>query len=374
MKKSLLLILSIVLCFGAIAQQVKEYTPNGFRRANVPAALKNLTNKVQLRKTAIDNQAPSINMGNQNVPLRKASLLTSPDDEYLAGNTIYDLQTNNAISNRLSVNDDGTISAAWTFSPDGNVSTSPIYPNRGTGYNYWDGTNWLTGWLYPNGPLLRQEGKRTGFTNVVVTPISELLIAHSAVGSGDSNQIAVSWRATRGSGAWTLTFPWGHAHDTWPKACGAGTSGSNNNVYVIFQGSGTATSKVAGQSGPLYFSKSTDGGQTWTPRWIIPATDSSHYAGFGGDAYSIDAKGDTVAIVISETYTDLFLLKSTDAGATWTKTIIQKAPIPFLLHVIVVPIIIQMLLIQHLTPSIPIVVMEKYYWIMREWLMFGFQY
>lgn len=51
----------------------------------------------------------------------------------------------------------------------------------------------------------------------------------------------------------------------------------------------------------------------------IPGTDSTEYMGFGGDEYSIDARGNTVAIALGSTITDLMLLKSTDAGLTWTK-------------------------------------------------------
>ena len=162
MKKSLLLVLSIALCFGAMAQ-VAQYMPNGFRRANIPASMKNKNIKVLSRTTGIDNPVPDGSQALQNVPLRSAGFPTT--DEFLIGGTYYDLQTNNSISNRLVVSDDGTISAAWTFSPDGDRSGSIIYPQRGTGYNYWDGS----AWLYPAGPALRQETVRTGFTNIVVT-------------------------------------------------------------------------------------------------------------------------------------------------------------------------------------------------------------
>ena len=326
MKKSLLLVLSMALSFSVIAQ-VKQYQPSGFRRANLSSSLNNHNIVVPKRTVAIDNGVPDGSLTIQNVPLRAASILTT--DEYVVGKSFYDLQTNNSISNRLVLCDDGTISAAWTYSPN-NLQTPIIFPNRGTGYNHWDGTSWTDGWLYPDGPTIRQEGSvRTGFTNIVVTPISELTVAHS-IAPGSLNQIAVNWRATRGSGPWTsISYPWGASNDTWPKAVSAGTSGSNNNVYVIFQGSGVSAAKVLGQDGPLFFSLSTDGGVTWTPKRVLAELDSTKYAGFGGDDYSIDARGDTVAITAGQVSTDLVLLKSVDAGANWKTTIIQKHPIPF---------------------------------------------
>ena len=324
MKKKLLLVLTMVWCFNAIAQEpkIKRYLPSGIQRAKLTQEFTNSNTKVRLEKPDFDNAPAQGPVATTTVPLRTASLLTS--DEFLVGNTFYDLQTNTSISNRLVVSDDGTISAAWTFSPTNLRDASNFFPDRGTGYNYWNGTDWL----YPNGPTQRQESVRTGFTNIVVTPISELTVNHSIVNSSQS-QIAVNRRSTKGSGPWTLTFPWGPANDTWAKAVSAGTSGPNNNVYVIFQGAGTSTVKVEGQIGPIYFSKSTDGGATWTPKAVIPEIDSTKYYGFSADTYSIDAKGDVVAITAGTYKTDLLLLKSTDAGATWVKTLIQKHPIPF---------------------------------------------
>ena len=328
MKKSLLLILSIALSFSVIAQ-VKQYQPNGFKRANLPASLKKFNKKVPIHQTAIDNGIAGVNSVQQGVPYRTASIPTT--DEYLVGNTFYDLQTNNAISNRLVLSDDGTISAAWTYSPN-NLQTPIIFPDRGSGYNYWDGSSWEdpNAWLFPAGPDVRQEGSiRTGFTNIVVTPISEMLITHS-IAPGSLNYIAVNWRASKGSGPWTsITYPWGASNDTWAKASSAGTSGSNNNVYVIFQGSGVSGTKVMGQDGPLFFASSNDGGVTWSSKTVISLIDATLYSGFGGDDYSIASRGDTVAITVGDFTTDLILLKSFDAGANWVKTIIVKHPIPF---------------------------------------------
>ena len=325
MKKGLLLCLAIALGYSTMAQVAQRY-PVGFRKANAPAALKNYKVRVPLRAAqAVDNGQPLATQPPTTAP-NAAGLPVAQEET--AGYTYYDLQTNNSISNRLVVNGDGTFSCAWTFSPDAIQITTPIFPNRGTGYNYLS----PAGWLYPGGPTLREEGSvRTGFTNIVVSQSgAEMSIAHSAAG-GDSNQIAINWRAQKGTGAWTLSYPWGHAYDTWPKACAGRT---NNNVYVVFQGSGAAASTtapphiVAGQNGPIFFAKSTDGGQTWGPKTIIQLIDSTFYKGFGGDEYSIDAIGDTVAIVFSDPTTDVGLLKSYDAGVTWTKTIIQQFPIP----------------------------------------------
>ena len=225
------------------------------------------------------------------------------------GQTMYDIQCNASSYNRISLNLDGTISAVWNFSPDSSVGM----PMRGTGYNYFDGSSWLA-W-----PTTRTEAFRTGFTNILTTASGhELSIQHS------SNSISVNYRPTKGTGAWTYSQPWGNTtDDSWPKAVASGDS-----VYVIWNGSGISNIPVAGQSGPIYFSRSYDGGQSWTPRNIIPLIDSSYYSGFLAEDYAIDAKGSTVAILFGDTRTDLGILKSLDGGQTWTKIIVQTHPIP----------------------------------------------
>ncbi len=325
MKKNLLLTLLIVSAFFTNAQVARNY-PAGFQKANVPEWMRNFAVKLS-ESNDIDNQIPFAAMVIPQTNNQSAAF--HPVDEYLVGNTFYDIQTNNSISNRLCVNDDGTISMGWTYSPNAISTTNPPFPNRRGGYAYFDGVNFGTPASVGN--------VRSGFTNIVVTPISELMIAHSNVGTTDSNQIVVSHRSTRGSGSWTDTFPWGHAHDTWPKACAAGSSGTNNNVYVVFQGSGAVGTgspgaPVAGQSGPIYFSRSLDGGQNWEPKSINPLIDSNYYSGFGADNYCIDAKDSIVVIGFGKTVADVGFLKSTDNGQTWTKTIVQKLPDPLFVN------------------------------------------
>ncbi len=327
MYKTLLLFVFFSIRIFVVAQGVQKF-PAGFQKANVSDVMKNYSIKVHNSARIIDNPLPFVS----EMPPRAtaANLTTTPSADFVIGNTFFDHQSFSSISNQLCVNDDGTISAAWNFSPNAISSTTPPFPSRGSGYNYWNGTSWY----YPTGPALRQESIRTGYTNIVVTPVSELLIAHASIGAADSNQIVVSHRATHGTGSWTELYPWGHSLDVFPKACAAGSSGTNNNVYVIFLGGGSdtmsaVTRTVNGQTGPIFFSRSTDGGLTWEPKNVIPLIDSNFYRGFSADNYSIDAKDNVVAIGFGNMFTDVGLLKSVDNGQTWTKTIIQQHPIPF---------------------------------------------
>ena len=241
--------------------------------------------------------------------------------EYVIGGTFYDLQTNHSVNNNIVVDNDGTVSTTWNFSPN-SISGFPL---RCAGYNYFDGINWFTPFGTP--PSL----PRIGFPNIVVTPSGkEMIIAHTSIldSSGqptDSNKLIIMWSAIKGSGVWdTIFYPWGNIQDqTWSKACGGIT---NENVYVVSRG--RKSNAMLGDPGPLLFAKSLDGGLTWTASSILADIGSTYYLGFGGDSYSIDATGNTVAITYGDAFTDIGLLKSTDAGQTWTKYIIQQHPQP----------------------------------------------
>ncbi len=324
MKKSLLTLFALAVCLNSQAQSISRL-PQGFRKAEVPSSAKNRKVTVDYRESNKDSGTPFNKAINSRIPSPQPTSFATVGsfiDEYLVGYSFYDLQTNNAISNRIVHNDDGSYAVAWTFSPT--YDAAEAFPNRGSGYNYSpDGISWIFPYVpgSSQGPGTRVDNVRTGFTNIVnTTSGSEMVVAHSA------DAMSMTYRAAKGVGAWgTTAFPWGQpTEDTWPKAI----AGGNNSVYVIFQGTGVSTTSVLGQKGPLFFSKSTDGGVTWSAKAQIPGTDSTEYFGFGGDEYAIDAKGNTVAIVLGSTITDLMLLKSTDGGLNWTRTFIYRSPLP----------------------------------------------
>ncbi|MES2593301.1 MAG: T9SS type A sorting domain-containing protein [Bacteroidota bacterium] len=234
------------------------------------------------------------------------------------GTSMYDLQTNASVCNRIVANADGTISATWTMAHDADAETAP---NRGTGYNYFNGTTWGPS------PTARLESVRCGWPNIGVTATGgEVIVSHEATSS--AGNIHVLTRPVKGTGLWhdtTLGYP-----DVWARMSIGGTNG--NTVHVISQTTGASTSgnpPFHGQDGAIAYSRSLDGGVTWDKyHTVIPAIDSSHYRGFGGDSYAIDTKGDTVVIVAGGFDVDVVLLKSINNGTTWTKTIVHQFPIP----------------------------------------------
>ncbi len=233
--------------------------------------------------------------------------------ETVIGSTVYDLQTNGTLSNRV-VNVNGKISATWTMSLTG--TTASVWPDRGTGYNYSgsDGVTWGAQ------PTVRVEPIRTGFQNVACAGFNEIILAHTAT-AGNNGQI-LSIRPAQGSGSWTMdsipnTTP---SVDWWPKFTAGGADG--HSFHAIWQGTGVA-------QGPLYYSRSTDDGVNWSPKAEIPGYIwGTDVFAVSADCYSIDAKGDTIAIVAGDFGQDVTLLKSVDNGQTWTKRIVDEFPIP----------------------------------------------
>ncbi len=225
------------------------------------------------------------------------------------GETNYDLQSNACVGKRINYNaSTGKIAAVWT----GSTGTSP-YSDRGAFYNFYDGTAWGAK------PTGRIENLRTGWPTLVHTNISELVISHDF---GTFNLI-LNKRATAGSGAWTQTTGLGNGalNPVWPRAATGGTNGNTVHVIAITAPVASGGTEYKGFNGALLYWRSTDGGTTWGIQdSIIPQIDTAQYSGFSADSYSIDAKGNTVAIGVFNDLEASFLLKSTDNGSTWTRT------------------------------------------------------
>lgn len=215
---------------------------------------------------------------------------------YQIGTTVYDLQTNGSNRNGVLAFGDNSVSAVWTFG-----ASAPAFAERGTGYNYMDPSQ---SWGTFSGT--REEASvRTGWPSIGTSGSNELILSHNGVNTH------VLSRNTKGGSSWDVDtdIP---LTGTWPRLAVSG-----NNVHAISVGE-----ESFGVSAPLFYHRSEDGGATWTVSdFIIPGTDSTSNYGFGGDGYAIDAEGNTVVIAIFESYNPSYIMKSTDNGNTWTKTV-----------------------------------------------------
>jgi hypothetical protein len=249
---------------------------------------------------------PANSIKNQIMPAQPGNPLTNTKAalEDLLGSTIYDMQTNATIQNRMYVYPDGSMVGTWTRGTE-------VSSQRGTGYNYFNGTSW------GEPPTGRIETRRAGWPSYAPWGANgEIVVTHD-----DILGLLICKRPNKGTGAWTqsvLAGPAGAVDISWPRMITNGPT--NNNVHII----ATTYSGYQGldENYALLYYRSLDGGVTWDRKDIIlPGMDSTNYDGFSGDEYAWGTSfGDTIYFAVSGTWTDTFIMKSTDNGNTWTKT------------------------------------------------------
>jgi len=228
------------------------------------------------------------------------------------GTTRYDLQTNEAPQNRFYVYPDGTMAGTWTM---GFLETA--YADRGTGYNYFDGTSWGTA------PTARIETQRTGWPSYCPwNGNGELVIAHPATGL----TLVMNTRPVKGTGNWTQTLaPTSPSGVTgglgWPRTITNGTNHQNVHVIALTLPAANGGAVYNGLDGALLYWRSLDAGATWDKVGIqLPGLTSANYDGFGGDEYAWGTPhGDTIYFVVGGPYSDMYIMKSNDNGENWTK-------------------------------------------------------
>jgi hypothetical protein len=258
-------------------------------------------------------QKPVKDLGVQNssqIPgVKQSNVFT----DVVIGETQYDLQTNRAVDNRLYYFNDGTIGAVWTMGFD-----PTNWTQRGTGYNYFDGTNWGP---YPT---TRIEDTKTGWPSYTAYLENGEVFASHHMTAG----IYFGTRNNKGSGSWEtgiLPGPLGAVDISWPRVM---TSGVNKEFIHILAGTFVP---YQDQETAITYSRSQDGGGEWEiDNIIIPGLGSDNYFSWSADVYTFaETRANTMAFVIGDQWTDLVLMKSTDDGLNWTKTVVWENPYPF---------------------------------------------
>ena len=236
--------------------------------------------------------------------------------ETVIGTTTYDLQSNAALQNRILVHNDGTISAVWTMSKEYNTT----YSDRGTGYNFFDGTSWEAQ------PNTRIESSRGGWPSIIALENgSECAITHNTTNSLINN----TSRSYVGTGSWNENIVTPN-YLIWNRSVSGGLDGNTIHMIALTEpASGTFNGMpFNGVDGALLYFRSQDGGATWDiTNMQLPGTDSSSQIGMSGDVYAIAAQEATVVVAYFDDWGDSFIIKSTDNGDTWTKTIFLDFPI-----------------------------------------------
>jgi len=297
MKK--LLLLSLVMSVGLIGYS--QYKPN------IPKEFKNHS-VVRERNAASDPIPPMTNVKYLPPSVNSDEVIT---DETVIAETVYDLPTNEMLGNRIWAWEDGSVAAVITWG-----MLDPAFADRGTGYNYFNGTSWNPM------PTQRIENVRCGWPNIAAWGAGEIGVSHNG-----TTGLEIIKRTAKGTGAWTQTnYPVLSQVSgfNWPRMT---TSGENHEVMHLFYNSYT---EYEGQVTALLYSKSMDGGETWDPKDVIlEGMGADYYKEIGGDSYVLASRGNTVALLCADMFADMFIMKSTDNGENWERIIVWENPYPF---------------------------------------------
>jgi hypothetical protein len=287
MKRSTLLLMALCVSVASVAQ-MKPYFPGHSKGAKAP------------RTEAVKHD---ILIGSQ--PVNHTTSTKGGPGDSVTMITRYDLQTNSSNQNRMYYYSDGSIVATASMShTDG-------FADRGTGYNIYNGTDW------GEKPQVRIESSKAGWPSYApLGENGEIIVSHH-----NTAGLFVERRTQRGTGAWTETIlagPAGAVDISWPRVV---TNGPDRNwVHIIC----VTYVEYMGLDNALLYYRSLDGGQSWDiQHMIIDGLSAAEYLKFSADTYTwAEPMGDTLCFVVGDSWTDQFIMKSTDNGITWTKTII----------------------------------------------------
>jgi Secretion system C-terminal sorting domain len=300
MKKALLFPLFFFITFLAFGQQFPQ------------------RNYKELKPEPVQAQPSPAGEVVQTAPGVPASTLGFRTLEQYVGQTRFDLQTANSLGRRVAAFGDDA-SAIWLHGLD-DVGG---WPGRGTAYNHSTAGAWGT---IPNA---RVEVTRSGYPSFTRTADGhEVILSHK-------NTSATQWYLQAivklpGETEWTeYELPSAvTGGPVWAKVAAGGPNGNTLHVVAVAVAPAYGGVIYEGVSQhPLYW-RSPDGGLTWDKQdIIIPGLDSTFYSNVAGEAYQIEANGETVVIAVFDSWGDVAIFKSEDNGETWAKTIVRDFPL-----------------------------------------------
>ncbi len=296
MKTSLLLILAVVIGISVSGQKL----------GHISAEKSKITKTATLQPTVLE---PA--WSNSKLFRHADGPRTLFVNEAQIGLTTYDLQSNACVQNRLYAYPDGTIGGVWTQG----YNTAASYSDRGTGYNYFDGTSWGA---VPTARIASETAK-CGWPSYAPLGAGEMVISHTSSGA-----LNFTSRPTKGTGSWTTVPIPGTTGYAWPRAISSG-----NTVHLIVN----TYAAYQGLTNAIVYLRSTDKGATWSAPTVLPGMDAASFTlttgftGFGGDEYSWAAPhGDTVAFAFGGVLGGIWVMKSFDGGVNWTRSTVYEFP------------------------------------------------
>lgn len=300
MRKVLLSTFSLLLC--SVALMAQSPTTTNISKISAPMNTVKMTGFEEIARPTV----PATNNPFANV---------RTDQESLIGTTIYDLQTNGAVQNRLVRNaDNNELAATWIRG----FTEADGYSDRGAGYNL------FTNGSFGDDPTERIETVRTGWPSIsMIADGSQVVIAHASDATLVVNR--------NPDGPWVeSTIPSNVPAAVgmlWPRGVAGGADGNTIHAIAITTPVANDGALFEGVDGHLLYHRSLDGGETWDMvDVIIPGLDNSKFNSMDADSYAIDADGDNVAIALFSGFGDVMVAKSEDNGSTWTSTVVHDFP------------------------------------------------
>ena len=282
-------------------------------------AMTGFAQKVIVNKSEIANKpvkmAPRVMLGTETAPamnfnqevMTKATRTHSSRDfeETQIMTTGYDLQSNSALGNRIATWDDGSAAVVMTWDNSGTTSFS----NRGTGYNFYDGT------AFGEEPIERIEDAYAGWPSITAIGEGEIVASHYG------SKVHMFKRDVKGEGEWNNIYN-SEINVTWPRVA---TTGNGQYVHLVCDEQVTTFTPSRSY---VYYARSTDGGQTFSELAYPPMVDVEDMYRYeiSADDYVIATNGDNIAILFGSVNYDLFYIISHDNGETWEKQIIWNYP------------------------------------------------
>ncbi|MDX1685306.1 MAG: T9SS type A sorting domain-containing protein [Saprospiraceae bacterium] len=238
---------------------------------------------------------------------------------FAIGRTFYDLQTNGSNQNRITVHGSNEVSAVWTMSLD---EFNASFPNRGTGYNTYDGGAWG-----PQ-PANRLETRRIGWPGINVADDGTAIVVSHVSDPVFNNEVWITSKSQ--GGAWTEAAIDSDVPDLvghlWPRSIIS--EDGKLHVFALTTPVANNGGIYEGVDGHLLYFRSADNGQFWEVKdMILPGLDSSNYTSMSADAYALDANAGVIAFAHFDDWNDITLYKSTDGGDNWQRIIVNDFPL-----------------------------------------------
>lgn len=291
MKKTLPLILIFLFGFGQFIIQAQPKTPDGF---------------VRYERQVIHPDQGMTDFSNAVVGAKNY-------DQTIIGTTWYDAQTINYgnIMPRTWLFDDGSIGASWTSSGQN------LVPERGIGYNYYNGTEWGTA-----DPHVGPEDRHGTVCYAPWGANGEIACTYQYI-AGES-PILFFRRDVKGEGDWIQTQADGPEGVSlvWHSM---NTSGENHEFIHLL--AYTYDQEVQGQENALLYYRSADGGETWDPNGvIIEGLGSDYILSINALSYTwANPVGNTIAFTYGFDQWGGWVFKSNDNGDTWEQITVMES-------------------------------------------------